>query len=176
VSDGVRHAPDGRIYGIYGATVFGMQTVERTLKIALIETIIERDQPSAEGQAALRSILENMALGGVIERLESLTRPCFGVEFEDLKNYTRNRNHVAHQFFVDYVEMVGDVARDEKAETFLRLCHRETVIALHRIEVMARELRLPEHTACTERRDLELMERLNIDPSERIVVRKFRDA
>ena len=173
MSDGTRYAPEGRIYGIYGATVFGMQAVERTLKVALIETIIiELGQLTSE----MKRSLEYMTLGNMIEKLESLVQPRFTDECGDLRNYVKNRNYVAHQFFLDYVDAVGDAARDDKAEAFLRLCHRESVLALHRIEALARELRLPEHMAYTERRDLELMERLKVEPSERIVVRKLQDA
>ena len=96
MSDGTRYAPEGRIYGIYGATVFGMQAVERTLKVALIETIIiELGQLTSE----MKRSLEYMTLGNMIEKLESLVQPRFTDECGNLRNYVTwaaamsNREH-----------------------------------------------------------------------------------
>ena len=170
--DGLRLAPEGRIYGIYGAIMFGMQTVERTLKAALIETIVALGRLTSQ----MKRSLVYVTLGNMVEKLESLVRPRFTDECDDLRSYIKNRNYVAHQFFQAYVDAVGDAARDDKAEAFLRFCLRDAVLALHRIAVMTRELRLPEYMAHAERMDLELMKNLKFESSERIAVRKLQDA
>lgn len=163
---------DEAVFVAYGQAVFGIQGIEKSLKITTKEVVIELGQASAE----VGDKIDDLPLGALIDRLARIAPAKFAAAVRDLRNFKENRNYVAHEFFIDFVKKRDEWPSDNWAIDFLHGCQAETVLALHRVEVIAEDLKLPIRLEHSERHDLRLMPIYGLNSTDRIVLRTLAHA
>lgn len=163
---------DEAVFVAYGQAVFGIQGIERSLKITVKEILVELGQATSD----IGDRINDEPLGGLINHLTAVAPTKFAAEMQDLRNFKKNRNYIAHEFFLDFVEKRVGRSSDHWAIDFLLGCQAETVLALHRVEVIAQDLKLPIRLEHSERHDLRLMPIYGLKTTDRIVLRELADA